>query len=151
MLSLYSIIKYVILQLIGYYYFKKRVNVLGLFKIINPDNVKIGFNLTINHNVFISSRNSIIIGDNVILSAGCMILDSTFNGEKYIKFDKPHYEYNNSVVYIENNVWIGAGAIILPGVTVGSNSVVAAGAVVTKDVPSSVIVAGNPAKIIKSK
>jgi acetyltransferase-like isoleucine patch superfamily enzyme len=54
-----------------------------------------------------------------------------------------------SPVVIGNDVWIGANAVILPGVTIGSHAVVAAGAVVTKDVPGNCIVAGVPAKIIK--
>lgn len=52
-------------------------------------------------------------------------------------------------MYIEDRVWIGLGAIILSGVRVGENSIIAAGAVVTKDVPKNSIVAGNPAKVIK--
>ena len=52
-------------------------------------------------------------------------------------------------VVIEENAWIGIGAIICPGVTIGRNAVVAAGTVVTKDVPDNVVVAGVPAKIIK--
>ena len=50
---------------------------------------------------------------------------------------------------IGDNVWIGGSAVIVPGVTIGNNVVVAAGAVVTKDVPDNVVVGGNPAKIIK--
>ncbi|BCZ98077.1 hypothetical protein LEG80045_23330 [Legionella pneumophila] len=53
-------------------------------------------------------------------------------------------------IVIEKNVWIATGAIIVGGVTVGENSVVAAGSVVTKDVPSNKLVAGNPAKVIRS-
>ena len=53
-------------------------------------------------------------------------------------------------VRICKNAWVGAGATILPGVTVGENAVVAAAAVVTKDVPANTIVAGNPAKIIRT-
>lgn len=53
-------------------------------------------------------------------------------------------------VHIGRNVWIGVGAIILPGVTIGDNAVVAAGAVVTKDVAPNTIVGGNPAKFIKN-
>lgn len=53
-------------------------------------------------------------------------------------------------VTIGNSVWVGGGAIILPGVTVGEGAVIAAGAVVTKDVPAYAVVAGNPAKIIKT-
>ena len=53
-------------------------------------------------------------------------------------------------ILIQKNAWIGAGAIILPGVTVGENSVVAAGSVVTKDIPANTVVGGVPAKFIKS-
>lgn len=52
-------------------------------------------------------------------------------------------------IHIGNDVWIGGSSVILPGVTIGDNSVVAAGSVVTKDVPANVIVAGNPARKIK--
>lgn len=52
-------------------------------------------------------------------------------------------------IMIEDNVWVGSGAIVLPGVTIGANSVVAAGAIVTKDVPTRVVVAGNPARVVK--
>lgn len=52
-------------------------------------------------------------------------------------------------INIGNNVWIGAGAIVLPGVTISDNSIIGAGSVVTKDVPRNCVVAGNPAKIIK--
>lgn len=51
---------------------------------------------------------------------------------------------------IGSNVWIGANAVVCPGVIIGDNSIIAAGAVVIKDVPSSVIVGGNPANVIKS-
>jgi acetyltransferase-like isoleucine patch superfamily enzyme len=53
-------------------------------------------------------------------------------------------------IVIKNNAWIGAGATILPGIAVGENSIVAAGAIVTKDVPDNTIVAGNPARPIKN-
>ena len=52
-------------------------------------------------------------------------------------------------ITIEDNVWVGSGAIVLPGVTIGADSVVAAGAIVTQDVPPRVVVAGNPARVIK--
>ena len=63
----------------------------------------------------------------------------------------PHQrkELDLKPVLIKKNAWIGAKATILPGVTVGENAVVAAGAVVTKDVPANTVVAGMPAKIIK--
>ena len=66
------------------------------------------------------------------------------------KLDPQHRkELELKPVVIKQNAWIGAKATILPGVTVGKNAVVAANAVVTKDVPANTVVAGNPAKIIK--
>lgn len=53
-------------------------------------------------------------------------------------------------IVVGHGVWIGAGAVILPGVTIGEHAVVGAGAIVTKDVPAGVIVAGNPARIVRS-
>ena len=130
--------------------FGRKVHVLGWFTVVNRENVVIGHNCAINHGVFILGRDEILIGNNVILSARCMLLDAGFDVDKYLNFDVPVYEYKKSYIHIEDNVWVGAGAIVLPGVTIGRNSIVAAGAVVTRDVPAYVIVAGNPARIIKS-
>ncbi|MEG1551379.1 MAG: DapH/DapD/GlmU-related protein, partial [Oscillospiraceae bacterium] len=55
----------------------------------------------------------------------------------------------NIPVHIGNNVWIGAGAIILPGVNIGDNSVIGAGSVVTKDIPENVVAVGNPCKVLR--
>lgn len=52
-------------------------------------------------------------------------------------------------IHIESNVWIGGNAVILPGITIGRNSIIAAGSVVTKDVPGNTIVGGNPARVIR--
>ncbi len=58
------------------------------------------------------------------------------------------YQYNMPV-HIGRNCWIGAGAIILPGVTIGDNTVIGAGSVVTKDIPSNVVAVGNPCKVMR--
>jgi galactoside O-acetyltransferase len=58
------------------------------------------------------------------------------------------YQYNLPV-HIGKNVWIGAGAIILPGVTIGDNSVIGAGSVVTKDIPANVVAVGNPCRVLR--
>lgn len=140
-------IKYLFLQLYGYIIFRKRVPVLGFFKVENPKNVRLGKNVGINHGVYILGHNKIIIGDNVVLSANCMILDSGLNTLLFAQnFPVPHIK---SFIEIKDYVWIGAGAIVLAGVTVGERSIVAAGAVVTKDVPPYTVVAGNPAEVIK--
>ena len=62
---------------------------------------------------------------------------------------KKQAQYNLSVK-IGNNVWVGAGAVILPGVTVGENSVIGAGSVVTKDIPDNVVAVGNPCRVLRA-
>lgn len=96
-----------------------------------------------NNDVEINCFNSITIGDNVAISKGVIIRDSdnhVLNGNA----DK-----TSAPIIIGNHVWIGLRAIILKGVTIGDGAVIAAGAVVTKNVPSNSIVAGVPAKVIK--
>ena len=146
---MYKLIRKLILQSFGRFIFGKQVHVLGWFTVVNRKNVRIGRNCAVNHDVFMLGRDEILIGNDVILSARCMLLDAGFDVERYLNFDIPDYKYKTSFIHIEDNVWIGAGAIILPGVTVGRNSIVAAGAVVTKDVSPYVVVAGNPARVIR--
>lgn len=107
----------------------------------------------------------ITIGKNVFINHGCSFLDLggiTIEDDVLIGPNVQLITENHSIhpaernnlelksILIRKNVWIGAGAIILPGVTVGENSVVAAGAVVTKDVPANTVVAGVPAKTVKT-
>ena len=139
--------KYIILQLYGFLIFKKKVPVLGFFKVENPKNVEIGDNVGINYGVYILGHNKIKIGNNVVLSARCMLIDTGLDVERFAnEFPVPHID---GEIIIEDYAWIGAGAIILPNVRVGERSIVAAGAVVTEDVPPYSVVAGNPAKVIK--
>jgi len=103
-----------------------------------------GKNVFLNCGCFFQDLGGIYIGDNVQVGPGVTIttvnhnLDSERRGERFPE-----------AVVIKNNVWIGASALILPGVTIGENVVVGAGAVVTKDVPDNTVVAGNPAKVIR--
>lgn len=93
----------------------------------------------------ITAAASIEIGDNCMFAAGCYIADSDWHGIynrlRPFRCTKP--------IVLKDNVWIGHGAKVGKGVTIGENSVVAAGAIVVKDVPDNVVVGGNPAKIIK--
>ena len=97
------------------------------------------------HNTIIGP---VIIGNHVNLAQGITVTALNHNFEDS---DKRIDEQGviTSAVIIEDDIWIGANAVILPGVTIGHHSVVAAGAVVTKDVPPHSLVAGVPAKIIK--
>ena len=136
-----------ILSLYGLLVFRKKVIVFGMFKVGNRKNIYIGENCRINYGVYILGRKNVQIGNNVVLSAETMILDSGLDIDLFIKGDLGKHTDKN--VKIENNVWIGARAIILPGVTIGHNSMVAAGSVVTKDVQAFSLVGGNPAKLIR--
>ena len=96
------------------------------------------------HNTIIGP---VSIGNHVNLAQGITVtaLNHNFAGEKRID----EQGVSTNPVVIEDDIWVGANAVILPGVTIGHHSVVAAGAVVTKDVPPHSLVAGVPAKIIK--
>lgn len=145
-MKLFSILRYVLLQLKGWMIFGKSVGVLGNFTVVNPKNVHIGKHCGINHGVFILGHNRIEIGSHVVLSARVMLIDSGLVLKDFQKSEFPsHFP---SFVCIQDGAWIGVGAIILPGVTVGRKAVVGAGSVVTKDVDPFTIVAGNPARLI---
>lgn len=103
--------------------------------------VQIGSNLFVNFCTNILIRDTLIIGDDVVISSNVLIRDNDahqINGT-----------INHSPITIWNHVWIGSNAIILKGVTIGDGAIIAAGSIVTKDVPSNTLVGGNPAKIIK--
>jgi len=145
-MKLFSLFRYMLLQLKGLIIFGKSVGVLGNFTVVNPRNVFIGRHCGINHGVFILGQNRIDIGSGVVLSARCMLIDSGLELKNFAFIEFPSHFGN--FIRIEDGVWIGAGAIILPGVTLGRKSVVGAGSVVTKDVPPFTVVAGNPARPI---
>jgi acetyltransferase-like isoleucine patch superfamily enzyme len=126
--------------------FRRRVGILGNFYVGNPRNVSIGRDCGINEGVFILGHSRVEIGNRVVLSARCMVLDAGLDLVNYAS--EPFPPHVASFVRIEDGAWIGAGAIILPGVTIGHKSVVGAGSVVTRDVAPYTVVAGNPARLI---
>lgn len=98
------------------------------------------FNLTCVDDTHIYVGDYTMIGPNVtIATAGHPILP---------ELREKGYQYNASV-HIGRNCWIGAGAIILPGITVGENSVIGAGSIVTKDIPSNTVAVGNPCRVLR--
>lgn len=117
----------------------------------NP-NIEIGNNCSIGDDVHISSVNRIVIGNGVLTGRRVSILDNNHGDNSFASLKIPPAERNlvYSEVVIGNNVWIGDKVTILKGVHIGDGAVVAANAVVTRDVPAYCIVGGCPARIIKN-
>jgi maltose O-acetyltransferase len=110
-------------------------------------NIELGQNFYANHNCVILDAAKVSIGDDVLFGPGVQIYTVTHPLDAAQR--KTGLEQGKAVT-ISNSVWVGGGAIILPGITIGEGAVIAAGAVVTKDVPAYKVVAGNPATIIKN-
>jgi acetyltransferase-like isoleucine patch superfamily enzyme len=138
-----------LLRAYGYILLRRKIYAHGFFWVANPRNVAIGRNCSINHGVYILGRNMVNIGNDVVLSARCMLIDAGLDPETFRDPSGPSYRPSTGIV-VEDGAWIGAGAILLPGVTVGRKAIVGAGSVVTKSVPAGVVVAGNPARQIAS-
>jgi len=116
--------------------------------------IKIGNQCGFGESTHITAINKIVIGDGVLLGNFVIITDNAHGGGEHFKDQlllppicRPLY--SKGPVIIEDNVWIGDKATILPGVTIGKGAIVGANSVVTKNVPESVVVGGSPAKIIK--
>ena len=111
----------------------------------------IGNNCGISNCAF-TCANNIKIEDNVLLGSGCKIYDTDFHAldyEERVKGNYPGAPIKTAPVVIEEGAFIGAGSMILKGVTIGKHSIVGAGAVVTKSIPAGEIWGGNPAKYIR--
>ena len=116
------------------------------FQVDYGRHVEIGNNFYANMDCIFLDVNKIIIGDNVMVGPRVSFYTAGHPIDAEIRIEELEF---GLPITIEDNVWIGGSATILPGVTVGRNSIVAAGAVVTKDVPSNSIVGGNPARLIR--
>jgi acetyltransferase-like isoleucine patch superfamily enzyme len=110
------------------------------------DGIVIGDHVLISPGVRISAANSITISDSCMLASHAYITDSDWHGI----YDRSLPPKGKSQVVLEENVWVGDSAIVCKGVTIGKNSIIGAGAVVTSDIPANVVAAGNPAKVIRS-
>lgn len=124
----------------------------GTFSIMAPFwcdygyNIEIGENFFANHNMVILDGGKVTFGDNVFIAPNC----GFYTAGHPIDFARRNrgleYAYP---IQVGNNVWIGAGAQIMPGVTIGDNVVIGGGSIVVKDIPSNSVAAGNPCSVIR--
>ncbi|HAS8452256.1 TPA: acyltransferase [Vibrio vulnificus] len=122
-----------------------KVAIYGAFDIVNPEGFRFGSGLSINPYVYINATSNITLGENVSLSAHSALISTGLiyeNGQLLTA----HYSKD---IAIGSNVHIGAGAIVLPGVTICDNVIVGAGAIVTKSIHDSGVYAGMPCKKLK--
>ncbi len=104
------------------------------------NSVYVNFNLTLVDDADVFIGDHTMIGPNVTIATANHPLEPALR-EKALQYNTP--------VHIGKNVWIGAGAILLPGVHIGDHSIIGAGSIVTKDIPSMVVAVGNPCRILK--
>jgi len=120
------------------------------------ENIFIGNNVFVNYNCVFLDSNRITIGDNILFGPGVQVYTATHPIDARERFqpsddgpESAQYTTRALPVCIGSNVWLGGGAILMPGVQIGENSAIGAGAVVTESVPPNVFAAGNPCRIIR--
>src|SRR3981189_3765061 len=116
------------------------------FYTADGDEIHVGKNVFVNQNCTFYDLGGLDIADDVMIGPNVSIITASHPLEP----SQRHTTTIGNPIAIEKGVWIAAGATIIGGVTVGENSVVAAGAVVTRDVPPNTLVGGNPARVIRS-
>lgn len=109
-------------------------------------NIHFGKGCLANHGLTVLDGAKVQFGDNVLIGPGCYFHTAGHPTDPELRkawlvFTKP--------ITVGDNVWLGAGVHVLPGITIGDNAVIGAGSVVTKDIPANVVAVGNPAKIIR--
>lgn len=104
------------------------------------NNVYANVNLTVVDDTYIYIGDHVMLGPNVVLSTGSHPISPQLR-KRGLQYNLP--------IYIEDNVWIGSGVQVLPGVRIGKNTVIGSGSVVTKNIPANVVAVGNPCRIIR--
>lgn len=120
-------------------------------KIFSPE-IQIGNNVGINYDCHIACINKVSIGNNVLMASKIFITDHYHGAIDFVSVQlAPRLRdlVSHGEVVIEDNVWIGEGVVVMPGVRIGKNSIIGANSVVTKNLPSNCVAVGAPAKVIK--
>lgn len=109
--------------------------------------IHFGNNVYANFNLTMVDDTHIYVGDNVLFGPGVIVCTGTHPAHPELRRKQAQY---NLPVHIGKNVWIGGGAFIMPGITIGENSIIGANSVVTKDIPPDVIAVGNPCRVLRT-
>ena len=125
---------------------KEKLHVESNFYCDYGYNIEIGDNFYSNHNLVILDPAPVVFGDNVFIGPNCGFYTAQHpldveTRNKFLEYAFP--------IYVGNNVWFGGNVVVLPGVKIGDNTIIGAGSVVTKDIPSNVIAVGNPCKVLR--
>ena len=134
----------------------KNLWIAAPFYVDYGNNIYLGNNCEINMNCVFLDCNKITIGENALIGPNVQIYAVYHPTNAVDRFgetkDDGSFEFCKAItapVKIGNNVWIGGGAIILPGIAIGDNVVIGAGSVVTKDIPDNVVAVGNPCRVMR--
>lgn len=109
-------------------------------------NIEAGDNFFVNNNCVFVDPGKIVFGDNVLIAPQCGFYTALHPLDVEQRNAKLEAAYP---IHVGDNVWIGGRTIVLPGVTIGSNTVIGAGSVVTRDIPSGVLAMGNPCRVVR--
>lgn len=110
-------------------------------------NIEIGKNFFANHNTVILDANKVTFGDNVFIAPNCGFYTAGHPIDAERRNEGLEYAYP---ITVGDNVWIGGGVQVMPGVTIGNNVVIGGGSVVVKDIPDNSVAVGNPCKVIRA-
>lgn len=126
---------------------KENMTILSPFWCDYGYNISLGENFFANHNLVILDGAKVSFGDNCFIAPNCSFYTaghpmSVSERNEGLEYAKP--------ITVGNNVWIGGGVTVLPGVKIGNNVVIGAGSVVTKDIPDGVVAVGNPCKVYRN-
>lgn len=124
------------------------------FSEVDIKRITFGKRIQVNDYVHISAMNKVVIGDNVLMASHIYISDNSHGSYKGVHQSSPESlpierPYYIAPVLIEDNVWLGEGVVVMPGVTIGRGSIIGANSTVTKSIPAWSIAVGQPAKVIK--
>lgn len=113
------------------------------------ENIHIGNNVYFNTNCNILDSNKVQIGNNIIFGPSVQIYAAMHPLQGKERIQEGNIIHESKPVILGNDIWIGGGTIICPGVEIGDNVVIGAGSIITKDIPSNSVAVGNPCKVIK--